>query len=197
MALAGLISIGVFELNVWANLGIAIVLGLCFASRFLGHEILHGTVVRKAWLRDFLGTDCIYAIINQVLNFGESGIMQRITFIHNMKRMIQMHGLHLRSLKGKFLSWVYRMPSSCTFILWFSVTNNSIYIAFDSNVLSFIKSLSHPIKNLYGFNFFCLGLFGLVYCLLWDLEKWLFAYVIPLLIANFIVTAYISQQITA
>lgn len=32
VALAGLISIGVFELNVWANLGIAIVLGLCFAS---------------------------------------------------------------------------------------------------------------------------------------------------------------------
>ena len=56
VALAGLISIGVFELNVWANLGIAIVLGLCFASLgFLGHEILHGTVVRKAWLRDFLG----------------------------------------------------------------------------------------------------------------------------------------------
>ena len=65
VALAGLISIGVFELNVWANLGIAIVLGLCFASLgFLGHEILHGTVVRKAWLRDFR-RDCIYAIINR------------------------------------------------------------------------------------------------------------------------------------
>ena len=99
VALSGLITIGVFELNVWANLGIAIVLGLCFASLgFLGHEILHGTVVRKAWLRDFLGRLhlCRYQLDQ---NFGESGITQRIMFTHSMKRMILMHGQRLRSLK--------------------------------------------------------------------------------------------------
>ena len=96
VALAGLISIGVFELNVWANLGIAIVLGLCFASLgFLGHEILHGTVVRKAWLRDFLG-DCIYAIINRSWRKWHNATHH----VHTQhEEMIQMHGLHLRSLK--------------------------------------------------------------------------------------------------
>ena len=55
VALAGLISIGVFELNVGEsrNCDCSWIM-FCF-TRILGHEILHGTVVRKAWLRDFLG----------------------------------------------------------------------------------------------------------------------------------------------
>ena len=93
-----LISIGVFELNVWANLGIAIVLGLCFASLgFLGHEILHGTVVRKAWLRDFLG-----AIAFMPLSTGPKLWRKwhnATHHVHSMKRMIQMHGRHLRNLR--------------------------------------------------------------------------------------------------
>ena len=73
--------------------------------------------------------------------------------------------------KSKFLSWVYRMPLHVR--SFFSFLSLTIQFTLHSTRMffHFIKSLSHPIKNLYGFNFFCLGLFGLVYCLLWDLEN--------------------------
>jgi fatty acid desaturase len=46
--------------NVFIKLALALVIGHSFACwGFLGHEILHGSVVKVAWLRDLLGGLCM------------------------------------------------------------------------------------------------------------------------------------------
>ena len=156
----------------WANLGIAIVLGLCFASLgFLGHEILHGTVVRKAWLRDFLG-----AIAFMPLSTGPKLWRKWHNATHHVHTQHEENDPDawptLEKLKkSKFLSWVYRMPLHVR--SFFSFLSLTIQFTLHSTRMffHFIKEFKSSNQNLYGFNFFCLGQFGLVYCLLWDLEN--------------------------
>lgn len=57
---AGVIAIGVYHPPIYLTVPITIVLGIAFASLgFLGHEIIHGSVVGRAWLRDLLGGICL------------------------------------------------------------------------------------------------------------------------------------------
>ncbi|TKH25061.1 acyl-CoA desaturase [Bacillus wiedmannii] len=195
VALAGLISIGIFELNVWANLGIAIVLGLCFASLgFLGHEILHGTVVRKAWLRDFLG-----AIAFMPLSTGPKLWRKWHNATHHVHTQHEENDPDawptLEKLKkSKFLRWVYRMPLHVR--SFFSFLSLTIQFTLHSTRMFF-----HFIKEFKSSNQKSVWLQLLLPWTVWisllfimGPGKWLFAYVIPLLIANFIVMAYIATN---
>ncbi len=48
------------HLNIFVKLALALVIGHSFACLgFLGHEVLHGAVVKVAWLRDLLGGLCM------------------------------------------------------------------------------------------------------------------------------------------
>ncbi len=73
IAIAGLLTISMVSLHPLIYLAIAIVIGLNFASLgFLGHEILHGTVVKKAWLRNFL-EQLLFGRSQQDRDCGEDG----------------------------------------------------------------------------------------------------------------------------
>jgi fatty acid desaturase len=60
VAVTGTLVITLTGLHLLLKLAIALVIGMCFASLgFLGHEILHGAVTRRPWLRDLLGGVCL------------------------------------------------------------------------------------------------------------------------------------------
>lgn len=60
VAAGGMAAIVYGNLPLVLDVGLAVVIGLAFGSLgFLGHEILHGAVVRSAWLRDLLGGICM------------------------------------------------------------------------------------------------------------------------------------------
>ena len=87
----------------------------CF-TRILGHEILHGTVVRKAWLRDFLG-----AIAFMPLSTGPKLWRKWHNATHHVHTQHEendpMHGRHLRNLRRVSFELGISYAFTCTFIL--------------------------------------------------------------------------------
>jgi len=195
VVIAGFVTIGVFDLNVWINLGIALVLGACFAGMgFLGHEILHGTVVRKAWLRDLLG-----AIAFWPLSTGPS-LWRKW---HNMNHHVHTQDEHLdpdswptvqRMMKSAFLRWIYRLPQWVRSLFGFA----SLAITFTLHSLHmfvlYLKEFKPAKKPAVWLQFILPWTFWIGLMLVFGPVKWLFAYLFPLLIANFIVMAYISTN---
>jgi fatty acid desaturase len=56
LVVSGIAAIGLYTLNPLIYLALSVVIATGFAGLgFLAHEILHGTVVKTAWLRDLLG----------------------------------------------------------------------------------------------------------------------------------------------
>lgn len=195
ITVAGFLAIGLFDLNVWANIGIAIVLGLCFASLgFLGHEILHGTVVRKAWLRNFLG-----AIAFMPLSTGPKlwrkwhNLTHHVHTQHDEKDPDAWPTLE-KWKKSKFLRWVYRLPLHVR--SFFSFLSLTIQFTLHSSRMffRFIKEFKSSSRPSVWFQLLLPWTVWISLLFIMGPEKWFFAYVIPLLIANFIVMAYISTN---
>ncbi|WP_216830124.1 fatty acid desaturase family protein [Alkalihalobacterium elongatum] len=192
---AGFLTVGLFELNIWGNLLIAVVLGSCYASLgFLGHEILHGTVVRKPWLRDLLGAIAFWPLCT-----GPS-LWRKW---HNMNHHVHTQDEHKdpdawitadQLEKKPFIRLLYRIPlfirasfSLLSLAMTFTVHSSrmfGIYIKdFDPrNRPKVWLQLILPWASWIGLLFWI------------GFTKWLFVFLIPLLIANFIVMAYISTN---
>ena len=192
---SGFLMIGFLNLHPILNLLISGVIGMSFAGMgFLGHEILHGTVVKKPWLRNTLG-----AIAFWPLSTGP----QLWRKWHNMT-----HHVHTQSdgkdpdawptlekiSKLKFFVWVYKLP---LFIRAFAAFA-SLTVQFS---LHSIKCLTMYIKEFQPKKRPKVWMQAILPWASWiglmfimGFEKWVFAFLIPLLIANFIVMAYISTN---
>jgi len=60
IAIGGMIAIAFGDLPTIGRIGVALIIGMAFGSLgFLGHEILHGGVLRWGWARDLLGGFCM------------------------------------------------------------------------------------------------------------------------------------------
>jgi fatty acid desaturase len=111
IVITGFLTIGLFQLNPFIYLAIAFVLGTSFAAMgFLGHEILHGTVVRKPWLRDLLG-----AIAFSPLSTGPKLWRKWHNLTHHVHTQHEEHDPDSwptleRLAKSRALLWIYRLP---------------------------------------------------------------------------------------
>ncbi|WP_170008225.1 fatty acid desaturase family protein [Bacillus fonticola] len=195
ISLAGLTSIIMFDMSPWFYLLIAFVLGNSFASMgFLGHEILHGTVVKKPWVRNFLGAVAFWPLSTGPRLWRKW---------HNMDHHV--HTQHeeldpdswpsLRQLsKIKILRWIYKLPlpvraffSFLSLTITFTMHSLRMFVVY----LKEFKSTNRPMVVVQ----LILPWVTWIGLLVWiGPLKWLFAFVIPLLIANFIVMAYISTN---
>ncbi len=187
--------IGLVELHPLINLGISIIIGCSFAGLgFLGHEILHGTVVRKSWLRDFLG-----AIAFWPLSTGP----QLWRKWHNLNHHV--HTQHdendpdawptlERISKLKVFRWIYNLPLSIRAFFAFA----SLAVQFTAHSLKMFTVYVKEFKPRKQPEVWLQTILpwmtwiGLIFLI--GFTKWLFAFLIPLLIANFIVMAYISTN---
>lgn len=195
IVIIGILMIGILDMHPIINLLISVVLGTSFAAMgFLGHEILHGTVVRTAWLRDFLG-----AIAFWPLSTGPS-LWRKW---HNMT-----HHAHTQDeekdpdawpnidqvARSPFLSWIYRIPVMIRAFFEFA----SLSIQFTTHSFNmftvYIKEFK-PRKKITVWTQFILPWITWI-SLLFILGpvKWFFAFLLPLLIANLIVMGYISTN---
>ncbi|WP_110112738.1 fatty acid desaturase [Bacillus sp. CGMCC 1.16541] len=195
VVIGGFLTIGLLELNSWISLGISVILGSSFAAMgFLGHEILHGTVVRKAWLRDFLGA----------VSFFPLSVGPRLwRKWHNMN-----HHIHTQDeekdpdawptvdkiARSRFLRWVYRIPHSfrafasfCFLAISFSLHSTKMFKLY----ISEFKPTKRPgvwLQLILPWATWITLLF------IMGPTKWFFAFLLPLLIANFIVMSYIATN---
>ncbi|RXT15343.1 fatty acid desaturase [Ammoniphilus sp. CFH 90114] len=195
ITVAGFLIIGLIEPPLWVSLIISVIVGLCFAGLgLLGHEILHGTVVRKAWLRDFLG-----AIAFWPLTTGP----QLWRNWHNMNHHIYTQDEHRdpdawlskeQLAKYPLLIVLYKLP------LWVRATISFVSLSFSFTLHSarmFFRSLKnfHSNKKPKVWIQFILPWATWISLLFFmGPVKWLLAFLIPLFIGNFIVMSYISTN---
>ncbi|MFC0472797.1 fatty acid desaturase family protein [Halalkalibacter kiskunsagensis] len=190
-----LLTIGMLDFNPFIYIGVSLVIGACFAALgFLGHEILHGTVVRKAWLRDFLG-----AVAFWPLSTGPKLWRKWHNLTHHVHTQHEEHDPDAwptleRIMRSRLLRWVYKLPlpvraffSFCSLSLQFSVHSLNMFVVY-------LKEFN-PKKRRAVFFEAVLPWISWIGLLVWvGPVKWIFMFLIPLLIANLIVMAYISTN---
>ncbi|MBM7095018.1 MULTISPECIES: fatty acid desaturase family protein [Alteribacter] len=195
IALGGIFSIAFFDLNIWLKFLIAGVLGSSFASLgFLGHEILHGTVVRKRWLRNFLGAVAFWPLTTGPELWKKW---------HNMEHHHHTQDEHKdpdawpsvnKLAKSRFLRWMYRIPFTIRALSGFIALAFTFTLHSSHMFVTYIKDFNKE-KQVKVWVQFILPWATWIGLLLWiGPVKWIFAFLLPLLIANFIVMAYISTN---
>lgn len=195
LAVGSMVTIGLYDLHPMLNLALALVIGQSFAGLgFLGHEILHGTVVKNARLRDFLGA----------VAFAQFSLGPKLwRKWHNMEHHAHTQEEHTDPDAMGTLEKFYQRPA----LQWLYVLHPSVrsFISFASFLLFFsvfcllmlkryfreFKQQEKPVviaQMVWPFVlwFSLLPILGPV--------KWLFAYVLPLMVANFLVISYISTN---
>jgi len=195
MTVAGIVAIGLLPLPPLAMLAISAVIGTGFAGLgFLAHEVLHGTVVKTAWLRDLLGGIAF-------LQFGVGPKLWRKW--HNMEHHAHtqvadvdpdawatMEELYRRPA----LRWVYRLPN------WIRATANFTSFTFFFTVhglLMFKRFVGEfrPRERAMVIAQLIIPWTLWLSVLAWmGPGRWLFAYVLPLMMANFLVICYIATN---
>jgi fatty acid desaturase len=195
IVIAGFLAIGLFNLNLWMSLGISVVLGTSFAAMgFLGHEILHGTVVRKAWLRDLLGAIAFWPLSTGPKLWRKWHNMTHHVHTQDEERDPDSWPSLKKLTKYPFLSWLYRLPHTVRAFTTFSlltITFTSHSIKMFTTYLKEFNPKNRPVVWLQ----LILPWVTWIGLLFWiGPVKWFFAFLLPLLIANFIVMGYISTN---
>lgn len=195
ITIAGFLTIGMFNLNPFIYLGIAIVLGTSFAAMgFLGHEILHGTVVRTAWLRDILGAIAFWPLSTGPKLWRKWHNLTHHVHTQHVEKDPDAWPTFDRLAQSKILRWMYRLPHSVRAFIGFS----SLTVQFTLHSLKcffvYLKEFN-PKKRPAVLLEAVLPWATWIGLLVWvGPIKWLFMFLIPLLIANLIVMGYISTN---
>lgn len=195
LALGAIAAIARFELHPLACVGLSVVIGQSFAGLgFLGHEILHGTVVKNGRLRDFLGA----------IAFAQFSLSPKLwRKWHNMEHHAHTQdeetdpdamGTLEQFYRRPGLRWLYRLHPSVrafisftAFLLFFSVFCLKMLRRYYPEFRPGEKRVVLA-QTLWPWAMW-LGLLGVL-----GPAKWFFAYLLPLMLANFLVIAYISTN---
>ncbi|MDB4897295.1 MAG: fatty acid desaturase family protein [Firmicutes bacterium] len=195
LTIAGIWAIAAHQFSPWVNLAIALGLGQTMAGLgFLGHEVLHGTVVKTAWLRDLIGCIC-FAQFNLGAKLWRKW--------HNME-----HHAHTQDedtdpdawatmeklYKRPLLRWIYKLPPG--FRAFFNFASFSLFFSIHSSLMfkRYIGEFKPRDRAMVWMQLLVPWAIWLSLLALIGPGKWLFAYVIPVMIANALVIGYISTN---
>lgn len=193
--LAGFVTISLFNLTSWFNFIISIIIGFSFASMgFLAHEVLHGSIVKTPWLKNLLGTIGFFPLLTGPLlwikwhNISHHGNTQ--DQIKDPDAWMNLEQFYNRT----FVRIIYKVPIilrsffSFTFlIITFSLHSTRMFFHY-INDFKKKKKLVAIIQFILPWSAWITMLFFI------GAQKWLFAYLLPSFIGNFIVMAYISTN---
>lgn len=173
---------------------VSLAIGFAFAGLgFLGHEILHGSVLRIPWARNLAGQICFWPfgigprLWRRWHNVEHHGHTQHAD--DDPDAMHTLEALHDRVV----LQWLYRMApwlrAAFMFVslsVWFSIH------AFQM-LLRYAKGPRREGVILWG-QFLLPAGFWMALAPLLGWHAWIFAYVLPLLFANATVMSYIATN---
>ena len=195
IAITGILSISLFDFPFWLYFPITFVIGASFAGMgFLGHEILHGTVVRKAWLRDFLGAIAFWPLNTAPRLWRKWHNMNHHIHTQDEKKDPDSWPTFEQFSKSRIMRIVYRLPrwvrafaNFCLLSVTFSLQSLHMFVRYIKD-FDVKKRAEVWLQTLLQWTTWITLLF------LIGPVKWIFAFFIPLLIANFIVMLYISTN---
>lgn len=192
---SGIMTINLLDLNKFISLIISLVLGFSFSSiGFLGHEILHGTVVRRPWLRNFLGGVAFLPLsVGPILwikwhNMSHHGNTQHEE--NDPDAWMSMEQFNNRT----FIQYIYKLP------LWFRSLFSFAALTITFTLYSirmffiYIKELKKEKRVKMWIQLIIPWAIWIALLFLVGTEKWIFSYLIPFLVGNLIVMCYISTN---
>lgn len=180
----------------WAvQLLVSVAIGMSYgALGFLGHEVLHGAVVRTPWIRNLVGQICFWPF-----NLGPRlwrrwhNVEHHANAQHPEDDPDTMHTLeefHRRpslQLLYRLSPWLRAVLMFLSLSVWFSIHSFRMLVTF---IGDFPRSQRWIVlaQYLLPLTFWL----ALPFVIGW--RAWVFAYVLPLLVANFLVMSYISTN---
>lgn len=176
-------------------LAISAVIGMSYASLgFLGHEILHGSVFKTPWLRNVLGGLC-FAPFNlgpklwrRWHNVEHHGHTQHDEddpdTMHTLEDMRERPGLQVIY---RLAPWLRSFLTFAAFTFWFSVHGFGM-------MWRYSKETQGRERLMYRLQFVLPLVFWLSLWYFLGFQVFLFAYLLPLMVANFMVMSYISTN---
>jgi fatty acid desaturase len=195
VVISGFLTIGLLDLSPWINLIIALILGASFAGMgFLGHEILHGTVVRKPWLRDLLGAIAFFPLTTGPKLWRKWHNATHHVHTQNDEKDPDSWPTLEKLAKSPFLSWAYRLPQFVRSFISFSFLTIEFSLHSTRMFSHFIKQFNPKTQPKVWLQLIVPWATWLALLFLMGPGKWFFAFLLPLLIGNFIVMAYISTN---
>jgi fatty acid desaturase len=195
LGVGGILAISLLEIHWLGKLSISVLIGLAFSGLgFMGHEILHGTVVKSARLRDFLGTICMWQF-----NLGAKLWRKWHNMEHHANTQDDDHDPDAWATMDKLyhrpgLRWIYRLHPS--FRAFFTFVSYTFFFSVHNVLIlkKFYKDFRPHERPIVALQFIvpALSWFALLFFI--GPVNWLFAYVLPLMIGNFTVISYISTN---
>lgn len=183
------------QLPWYANLGISLLLGASYSALgFLAHEVLHGSVVKTAWLRDTVGAFCFAQfslgpkLWRKWHNVEHHGHTQHEEDDPDaMGTLEQYRERKALRLMYAVAPWLRSLVTFIAFGFWFSYHSFEMLLRFQKEFrgrerLALYAQFVLPTLG-------WIALFALV-----GPAKFVYIYIIPVMIANFTVMSYIATN---
>ncbi|MCB7162459.1 fatty acid desaturase [Bacillus subtilis] len=195
IVITGILVISLFKLPAILSILISFILGCSFAGMgFLGHEILHGTVVKKSWLRDLLGGVSLWPLcIGPALWRKWHNMNHHVHTQHHEKDPDAWANMDALS-KTTFFRGIYRLP------YWFRTSVSIMILTIQLTLVSirafilFIKDFNPKNRRKVWFQLLLPWVTWIILLFITGPLKWFFAFLLPLAIGNFIVMSYTSTN---
>ena len=195
LAAGSIVVIAYWHLPWYVNLLLALVLGQCYGSLgFLGHETLHGSVVRSPWLRDAVGALCFAPF-----NLGPK-LWRKWHNVEHHGHTQHAHedpdtmGTLEQWRERAALQWLYRLaPWLRSLLTFFSFTFWFSYHSFDM-LRKYWHDFSRRERVILTLQYLAPVAFWLALLALVGPVKFLYVWLVPVLLANFIVMSYIATN---
>ncbi|MBH0228869.1 fatty acid desaturase family protein [Halobacillus yeomjeoni] len=195
IVIAGFLTIGFSDWNPLLYIPISIVLGASFAGMgFLGHEILHGTVIKQPLLRDILGAIAFWPLSTGPKLWRKWHNLNHHIHTQDDEKDPDSWPTIEKIKKMKIFQWIYKLPFFVRAFfgfasLSFQFTAHSLHMFF-LFVTDFKKKKQPEVwmQTIMPWASW-IGLLFIV-----GFGKWIFMFLIPLIIANMIVMGYISTN---
>lgn len=190
--ISAMAAIAIWDLHWALNLTLALVISQTFAGlAFLSHEVLHGTVVKTAWMRDLAGA----------IGFLPFWIGSKLwRKWHNMEH--HAHTQHEHDdpdcgmtmeyvLQTPFIRWAYKLHPDFRSFFTFAAMPFFFQVHANKQLARYIGDFKPSERRIVWLQLLLPVMLWTALLFVMGPYKWLFAYLIPLLIANFIMVAYI------
>lgn len=190
-----MLSICLLGFNFWINLSLSFAIGFSFSGMgFLGHEVLHGSVIKNAWLRNMIGAICFWPFTTGPLLWRKWHNSTHHVHTQHTEKDPDTWSTAEVIMRSPMLKALFRLPkifrsiSYCLFLfINFNTHSTRMFIRF-------IKEFKPGNRRSVWFQFLLpwVSWIGLLFII--GPVKWSFVYLIPALIANFIVSSYIATN---
>lgn len=198
LAIAAIATIALLGLPWYLNLSLSLVIGYCWAvGGLIGHELLHGSIVRNKKLQDFLGFFCFLPFFISPTFWRHWHNNLHHSYTQKVIMDPDAYPTYRVYKQSRFVQWMYKYTpgsghkrSYLYFFFWFSFNAQvaQYYFRFRNRIFD---KVDHSRVNIE------LALILLVHTsalILVGPQNWVWACLIPFFIQNYIPFSYISTN---